>query len=147
MNQKIPNVRVRMANHRSLTRAVTGSVRAATAVLAGLLLVAGCATDPVPPNEALRAAEQAIGNAERERVADYAAVELAEAREMLVAARSAVDREDMVRAERLAKQSRADAELASAKAGAARAQAVNEDMKSSTDILKQEMQRNTGARE
>ena len=144
MNQMIPTVRVWLANHRFLTRPFT---RPATAVLVGLLLVAGCATDPLPPNEALRAAEQAIDNAERERVADYASAELAEAREMLVTARSAVDSEDMVRAERLAEQARVDAELATAMAGAARAQAVNEDMKSSTEILKQEMQRNTGAHE
>jgi hypothetical protein len=113
--------------------------------VAGLLLVSACATVPKPPTEALHAAEVAITNAEQARVADYASPELAEARTKLVAARDAVTKEDMVRAQRLAEQSRADAELASAKAEAVKAKAVNDEMKKSTDTLKQEMQRNTGA--
>lgn len=116
-------------------------------LLAGLLVLAGCASAPQPPDEALRAASQAITSAERDRVADHAANELAEARELLAAARDAVSREDMVAASRLAEQSRVDAELASAKASAARAQAVNAEMVNSTRILEQEMQRNTGIRE
>jgi hypothetical protein len=100
---------------------------------------------PQPPTEALHAAEVAITNAEQARVADYASPELAEARTKLVAARDAVTHEDMLRAQRLAEQSRADAELASAKSEAVKAKAVNDEMKKSTDTLKQEMQRNTGA--
>lgn len=128
-------------------RFATGAFGPGVAALLGVLTVAGCAAAPLPPDDALRAAQQAIGNAERERVADYASAELAEAREMLVAARDAVDREDMIAAQRLAEQSRADAELASAKAGAAKALAINEEMRTSTRILEQEMQRNTGARQ
>jgi hypothetical protein len=51
----------------------------------------------------------------------------------------------MVLGQRLAEQSRANAELASAKAEALKAKAVNDEMRRSTDTLKQEMQRNTGA--
>lgn len=116
---------------------------AVAAVLAGLLLSA-CAAAPMAPDDALRAAEQAIGNAERERVADFASAELTEAWQMLVAAREAVGREEMVSAGRLAERARVDAELALAKAGAARAQVVNDEMARSSEILKQEMQRNTG---
>jgi hypothetical protein len=50
----------------------------------------------------------------------------------------------MVLAQRLAEQSRVDAELASARAEAARAGVVNDEMRKSIDTLKQEMQRNTG---
>ncbi len=113
--------------------------------VAGLLLTSACATVPKPPTEALHAAEMAITNAEQARVADYASPELGEARTKLVAARDAVTQENMVLAQRLAEQSRADAELASAKAEAAKAKLVNDEMKKSTDTLKQEMQRNTGA--
>jgi putative cell wall-binding protein len=92
----------------------------------------------------LQAAEQAITSAERARVADYASVELSDARDKLSAAHSAVKEEKMVQAQRLAKQARADAELASARAEVARARVVNEQMQKGTDTLKQEMQRKTG---
>ena len=113
--------------------------------VAGLLLVSACASEPKAPTEALHAAEVAIANAEQARVADYASPELVEARTKLVSARDAVTQEHMVLAQRLAEQSRADAELASAKTEAAKARVVNDEMKKSTDTLKQEMQRNTGA--
>lgn len=119
-------------------------LRLPTAV-AVLFALAACASVPKPPTEALQAAEQAIANAEKARVADYASPELGEAREKLTAARSAVDKEQMVLAQRLAEQSRADAELASAKAEVAKARTVNDEMQKSTSTLKQEMQRNPGA--
>lgn len=110
------------------------------------LLLAACASVPPAPTEALQAAELAIANAEQARVADYASPELGAARENLTAARSAVQAEEMVLAERLAEQSQANAQLATAKAGAAKAKVVNDEMKKSIDTLKQEMQRNPGAR-
>lgn len=110
----------------------------------GLLMIGACATVPQPPTAELQAAELAISNADRARVADYASVELSEARDKLRAAYNAVQQEKMVLALRLAEQSRVDAELASAKAEAARARKVNDEMRKSTDMLKNEMQRNTG---
>jgi hypothetical protein len=71
---------------------------------------------------------------------------LSEARQKLTAARKAVTEENMVAAARLAQQAKLDADLASAKAGAARALAVNEETRESIDVLKQEMQRNSGVR-
>ncbi|OYY84210.1 MAG: hypothetical protein B7Y34_00875 [Methylophilales bacterium 16-45-9] len=114
-----------------------------TAML-GLLLLVGCASKPVPPTAELQAAEQAISSAERARVADYASVELSEARDKLSAAQSAVKQEKMVEAQRLAQQARVDAELASAKAEVAKARVVNEQMQTGTDTLKLEMERKTG---
>jgi len=115
------------------------------AVLAGLLSLAGCATTQPAPDQALQAAEMAIGNAERDRASQFAAAELSEARTKLSAARDAVRNEEMVHAKRLAEQSQADAELASAKAGVVQATTVNDEMQKSIDILQQEMQRNKGA--
>lgn len=115
------------------------------AALSGLIVLAACASAPKPPTEALQAAEIAIASAEQARVADYASLELSEAREKLAAARSAVQRNEMVVAERLADQSRVNAELASAKAEEVKAKTVNDEMQESTDTLKQEMKRNPGA--
>ena len=97
-----------------------------------------------------QAAEQAIAAADRTRIADAASPELSEAREKLTAAQAAVQDEKlkdrMIVAERLALESRVDAELASAKNEAAKAKAVNDEIKQSTATLLQEMQRNTGAK-
>ncbi|MGE0114321.1 MAG: DUF4398 domain-containing protein [Steroidobacteraceae bacterium] len=117
-------------------------VAAASSVL---VLSASCATTPPEPTVAMKAAEQAIATADRTRITDAASPELSEAREKLTAAQSAVQAERMVEAERLAVESRVDAELAAAKNEAGKAQAVNDEIKQSTAILSQEMQRNTGA--
>lgn len=111
-----------------------------------LLALTACAAVPVPPTAALQAAETAIANAEQARVTEYAALELGEARQELAAARAAVQREQMVLAERLALESRASAELAMARAEAGKAKAVNDDLRKSTESLEQELQRNSGAR-
>ena len=116
------------------------------AAAAGLFTLVACASAPPAPTHALQAAESAITNAEQARVADYASIELNEARENLAAARKAVQEEDMARAERLADQARVNAELASANAGLTRARIINEEMQKSIDVLKQEMQRGPGAR-
>jgi hypothetical protein len=116
------------------------------AAVAGLITLTACASAPPAPTHALQAAETAITSAEQARVADYASVELNEARENLAAARKAVQEENMERAERLAKQSRVNAELASAKAELIKAKAINEEMETSIEVLKQEMQRGSGER-
>lgn len=107
-------------------------------------VMAGCASTPKAPTEALQAAELAIANAEQARVADYASPELGEARNKLTEARVAVAEKEMVRAARLAEQSRADAELASAKAQAAKAQEVNDELGKNINTLQQELQRKPG---
>jgi len=116
------------------------------AAAAGLLTLVACASTPPAPTQALQAAETAITSAEQARVSGYASIELNEARENLAAARKAVQNEDMAQAERLAEQARVNAELASANAGLTKARAINEEMQTSIDILKQEMQRGPGAR-
>lgn len=134
-----------MIQRTKLKRHVTLSLFKGTAI-AGLLLLAACASAPKSPTAAIQAAELAIANAEQARVADYASPELTWAREKLTNARKAVQQEEMVLALRLAEQSRVDAELASARAEEIKAKAINDEMKKSTAALKQEMQRNTGAK-
>jgi hypothetical protein len=117
-------------------------IRAAIiASLGGSLLLAACASTP-EPTVALKAAEQAIAVADQTRVADAASPELTEARQKLTAAQNAAHEKRMIEAERLAQESRVDAELASAKIAAAKEQAVNDEIKRSTATLAQEMQRN-----
>ena len=109
-----------------------------------ILFAAACASTPPIPASNLQAAQQAIANAERVDSATHAAAELGEAREKLSSAQHAVEMKDMLTARQLADEARAEAELASARSDAAKADAVNQDMKRSTATLSEEMQRKTG---
>jgi hypothetical protein len=111
---------------------------------AGLLALAGCATPPEPPSQALAAAESAISHAEQARVADYASTELSTARQKLAAANTAVSNDQMDEAEFLALEAEAHAELAMARSEELKAKAINDDMQKSIETLKQEMRRVSG---
>jgi|SRR5688572_509474 len=108
-----------------------------------IFFAAACASTP-PPATNLQAAQQAIATAEGADAATHAAVELGEARTKLSSAQRAVAQEEMIVAARLADESRAAAELAAARSGAAKADAVNQDIKHSNSTLVEEMQRKTG---
>ena len=110
----------------------------------GVLLLAGCASTPPVPTATLQAAQQAIAAAERSEASRYAPGELSEAHTKLAAADTAVSEKKMVVAEHFADQSRAEAELASAKTSAAKANAVNDEMKRSNGTLIDEMKRGSG---
>ncbi len=112
--------------------------------LAGVLLLAACASTPPAPTASLEAARQAISNAERAEAGRYATTELAEARAKLASANTAVQHKKMIDAERLAEQARVEAELASARTSASKARTVNDEMKRSTGTLIEEMQRSSG---
>jgi hypothetical protein len=114
------------------------------AVPAILLFTAACASTPPIPSANLQAAQQSIANAERVEAGTHAAAELSEARNKLSAAQRAVDQKQMVAAGRLADEARAEADLAVAKTGLAKANAVNADMERSNATLVEEMQRKTG---
>ncbi len=114
---------------------------AAALLAAATLALAACAAVPVP-TDAITGAETAIKRAEEARVADYASPELTSAREKLVAARGAVDRNDMALAEQLATQSKLDAEVATAKAEAIKAQSNIQEMQKANQAIRQESQRN-----
>jgi len=112
--------------------------------LASVLLLAACASTPPPPTASLQAAKQAISEAERADASRYAPEELGDARNKLAFADTAVSERKMIIADRFAQESRAGAELASARTTAAKANAVNDEMKRSTGTLVEEMQRSAG---
>jgi hypothetical protein len=109
-----------------------------------LIFAAAASAGTPPPVTNLQAAQQAIANAERVDAASLAAVELGEARAKLSAAEKAVAAKQMVVGAQLADEARADAELAAARAGAAKAYTVNAEIKRSTATLVEEMQRKAG---
>jgi Domain of unknown function (DUF4398) len=122
--------------------------RLLTAVgIAGVLTLTACASAPPAPTASLQAAQQAISSAERDEAGHYAPGELSEARTKLVSADTAVSQQKMTMAEQFANESRTEAELASAKTAAAKANAVNDEMKRSTGTLVEEMQRSSGEKQ
>ncbi len=111
------------------------------AMVAPILLLAGCASaNPVRP-DSLAQAGQAIVAAEKRDANQYAAAELDEARQKLASAESAVAANDPILAERLGYEAEATAELAVARTEAAKATAINTEMTRSTKALTEEMQR------
>jgi hypothetical protein len=108
------------------------------------LLLAACASTPPVPAANLQAAQQAIAAAERGEAARYAPGELSEAHTRLALADTAVTERKMGMAEHFADESRAEAELASAKTSAAKANSVNNEMKRSNGTLAEEMKRTSG---
>lgn len=108
------------------------------------LAMAACASTPPAPTAALQAAQQAIAGAERTDAGRYAPGELGEARIKLADANTAVSGKRMVTAERLAEQSQAEAELASAKTSAAKESAVNAELAQGNSTLLEEMDRSAG---
>jgi hypothetical protein len=101
----------------------------------------GCATTGDEPTAQLHAARQAIDDAERAQAAEHAAPDLSQARTKLTAATTAVQAGDMDQAARLAEEAEADAELASARTAAVKAQAANDEIRKANSALLEELQR------
>jgi DMSO/TMAO reductase YedYZ molybdopterin-dependent catalytic subunit len=112
------------------------------AALAGVMLLAtACASAPPAAPASLKEAKLAIEVAEKVDANHHATAELDEARQKLVSADKSVMAKNMVLADRFAKQPIVMAELATAKTEAAKAQAVNEELKRGSKALIEEMQR------
>lgn len=98
-------------------------IRTAMAILVLALALTGCATVP-PPNDSMNLAQTQLQMARDAGAADYAPVDLGFAQDKFQLAQTAMAERKYADAASLAEESRADAELAQAKArlGAARAQ-------------------------
>jgi hypothetical protein len=118
--------------------------RRASLGIAGVALLAACASTP-PPTAKLQAARDAIATAEQAQAGRYASSELSEARLKIAAADTAVQDRNMVSAARLAEESSTEADLAIAKTADVKATAVNADMQHSNTTLINELQRSDGA--
>ena len=110
------------------------------AISSAAVLAAGCASTPAPTAQ-IESAQQAIDDAERAEAAKHASPEMSQARSKLGAANTAVQNKDMEQAARLAEEARVDAELASARTAAVKAQSANEEIRRSNRALLEEMDR------
>jgi hypothetical protein len=110
--------------------------------------VAACAEAPKAPTDILATAAAAVARADQAGAAQYAELDVHDAHQKLTAAQELAAKkdataDDMKQAFNLADEAQADANLATAKTGAARAQASNADIQKTIDALQQEANRNT----
>ncbi|MDZ4729885.1 MAG: DUF4398 domain-containing protein [Xanthomonadales bacterium] len=127
---------------RNTSRPYTG-LRLITGVglISTLLLLTACASVPEAPHSALKEAQVAITNAQKADASRYANPDLTDARDKLAQANAAVTAEDMIMADRLAREARIAAELALARTEATKAKDVNEELIKGIDALNDEMSR------
>ena len=109
-----------MDHHRKRRRhqPLTGTV----AALALGALVAACGSTPPPPVDTVSAAQTAVTAAEQVNAATLAPAELDRARDKLLRAQAAIQRDRNVEARRLAEQAAVDARLAETRARAVQAE-------------------------
>ncbi len=124
-----------------IQRNFTRRLRGVMALAVAFVLLSACATAPVPPENSLTAAREAIASAEQAGARQHAGAELDEAQQQLVMAERFVSTEQMIEAERFAHQSLVAAQLASARTEAAKAAAINREMGRGADALIEEMRR------
>lgn len=106
-----------------------------------IAVLAGCAAKTPAPERQVTLATQSIDQAESSGAVEFAPVELESARDKLNQAKLAMDREENIKAGRLADEAMVDANLAEAKARSAKSEKVVAELKESIRVLKQEMNR------
>lgn len=111
------------------------------AAFLGLVLLSACVSTPDAPDTSMADARGAIVDAEKNDARQYAGGELDVARGKLAMAERSIEQEDMVEAERLAREAEVMASLASAKTEAAKAVEINQQMERDAKALTEEMDR------
>lgn len=113
----------------------------AAAVLSATSALGGCATEPQPTAQLVRASTL-VSEAEKDQAQRYAAADLQRARDELSGARAAESDGKYDSARRLADRAAADADLASARAASGKAQQSADEVHRSIDTLKEQLQQN-----
>lgn len=127
--------------HQLISKNLSNRVRSALSLAIAIVLLSACTSTPLAPTTALNEARDAIASAEQAGARQYAGAELDEAQQKLLLAEGSVSKEQMVDAERLARESMVVAELALARTESAKATEINREMGRSADALTEEMRR------
>ncbi len=114
-------------------------VALSAAALWAALALGGCASQPKPTAQLVRASTL-VSEAEKDQAQRYAAADLQHARDELSAAKTAESDGNNASALRLAERAAADADLASARAASGKAQQSADQVRRSMDTLKRQLQ-------
>lgn len=117
------------------------SWRFALSVIACAVVISGCASMPAP-TEQLAVSSAAVTNATNAGATEFAAMEMKAAQDKLADANKAMATKNYEAALVLAEQAQADAQLATIKTRAAKAQKAVTALDDSTRVLHEEMNRN-----
>lgn len=124
-----------MATHRTIRAVVLGGISCC-------LFLAGCATeDRTKAAASIAVANAAVGDAATADANRYASGDIQNARKALVDAGAAMNKADFERAQLLAQQAEADADLARARTNSAKAQLAVNEINESTRLLRNELGR------
>ena len=118
-----------------------GTILKVSATILFLFFLTGCADKVPPPTRQITLATQAIAQAEGSGAFESAPMELKSARDKLSLAQRAMEKEDNLKAGRLADEAMIDANLAEAKARSAKAQKTVEELKENIRALREEVDR------
>jgi len=111
-------------------------------LLASAMLLTACASTP-PPTGQLAVSEAAISRAVTAGGSELAPVEMTGARDKLARASLAMSDENYELARSLAQAAEVDAQLAEARANAVKATRVADELRESTRVLREELQRSS----
>jgi len=123
---------------------MTGLLRSAASVaaLAGVLVLAGCASPQKAPATAdVAVSRNAVENAVSAGAAELAPAEITVARDKMMRANQALAAKDYKLARELAIQAQADAKLAQSKANSAKATAASNALNEDLRVLREEVER------
>ena len=124
-----------MATHRTIRAVVLGGISCC-------LFLAGCATeDRTKAAASIAVANAAVGDAATADANRYASGDIQNARKALVDAGAAMNKADFERAQLLAQQAEADADLARARTNSVKAQLAVNEINESTRLLRNELGR------
>lgn len=101
----------------------------------------GCASKGVAHVESIAGAGLAIQEAKDNNATTYAPLELRIAEDKLIAAKAAAEKEEFLKAKRLADESMMDAKLAGAQSLSEKAKKQAQEMRDSIDTLRREIER------
>ncbi len=111
-------------------------------IVAAAVFMTGCASTP-PPTAQMAVSRAAITNANSAGANEFAPLQIKSANEKMAGAERAMVDEEYGLAGKLAAQAQVDAELAGEKARSAKAQKAADAVQEDSNVLRQEIDRNT----
>ena len=109
--------------------------------LSAAVLISGCSDMKTPATASVAVSKDAVNNASSAGAADYAPLEMRNARDELAQANAAMSDKDYKKAAALANKAQADAKLAQSKADTAKSQATANTLQDDIKVLQDQINR------
>lgn len=120
---------------------MTTKLKQMSLMLCGLMIIAGCSSMKTPATANVAVSNAAVDSASAAGGAEFAPVEMDDARKKMVLANKAMADKDYKLADQLATAAQADAKLAQGKANSSKAQAAADALQEDIRVLRVELDR------